>query len=159
MEKKQTSHQDKYTKLWRALIVVALVIGGAAAFEYVMLGVLVVAAIMAIIVYLWRPASVPHEFLMLGVLIAAVIAVMAVYVGKLIHNGLKVMIHTYAPAPDVVFVVDPASTNIVESATTNIVESATTNIVESSNDPIAQRRFQMGRGGDNDASSAPIWNL
>jgi hypothetical protein len=130
LEKKQPSRQDKYGKLCLALIVVSLVLGGAAAFKYVMIGVLVVAAIMAIIVHLWRPASVLHEYWTLGVLVAAVIAGMAVYIGKLIHNGLKVMTHTYDPAPDVVFVVDPAATNFVESATTSIVESL--------NDPIAQ---------------------
>lgn len=110
------ARRDKYDKLWFALVVLALIIGGAVAFKYVMFGVLVVAAIMAIIVFFWRPGQVLHEYVMLGVLFAGVIAGMAVYIGNMIHNGLKVMIHTYDPAPDVIFVVDPAVSNIVELA-------------------------------------------
>jgi hypothetical protein len=119
MERKKESLRDMYYHLWLALFVVALVIGGAVAFKYVMLGVLVLAAIIEITVYLRPPPSVLREYVMIGVVLGAAMAGMFVYFGRQVGKRFKWAAHTDDPAPDVVLEVETAGTNIVESAMTN----------------------------------------
>ena len=124
MLKKKESLRDMYYKLWFALIVVALAIGGAVAFKYVMIGVLVVAAILEMIeclllkdessslfYYTRNGALFPRH----GALIGAVMAGMVVYFGHWVRNSG----HTCDPAHDVVLEVEPAGTNILDTVTTN----------------------------------------
>ena len=71
---------------------------------------------------LWRKSgAVLMEYVVLGVLIVAALAGTVLYFGQQIRNSFRVMVHTYGPAPDTRFVVEPAGTNILESATTNNV--------------------------------------
>lgn len=120
MEKKQTDMSDK---LWMALIVVALAIGGAVAFKYVMTGVLVLAAILEMAMYLLfrNQSSVLREYVMIGVFLAAAMAGIVVYFGHRFFNGINCGAHACDPVPDVVVVGEPAGTNIVKPASTNNV--------------------------------------
>lgn len=113
--------RDMHDKLWSALVVVALVIGGVFAFKYVLLGVLVVITIIQVIGYFLEKESFRRYILRDGLLVrAAMTGIFAYFAFRhQIHNGFKWVAHTCHPAPNVVLEVETAGTNIVESAATN----------------------------------------
>ena len=120
MLKKQAARRDMYDKLWSALIV-ALVIVGAVAFKYVLLGVLVVITIMHIIGYFLVKDSFCRYRYKIGLLLwAAITGIFAFFAFcHQILNGFKWVAHGCDLAPNVMLEVEPAGTNIVESVTTN----------------------------------------
>lgn len=82
---------------------------------------------------LWRKSgAVLMEYVVLGVLVVAAMVGTVVYFGQQIRNSFKVMVHTYGPAPDTRFVVEPAGTNILETITTNNVSPSAEELEQSS---------------------------
>ena len=75
---------------------------------------------------LWRKSgAVLMEYVVLGVLVVAAITGTVWYFGKEVRQALTIMrqAHKYGPAPDMVRVIESQPTNIVEAASTNAVGS------------------------------------